>query len=372
MHWSFRRIFYGEPSGVDLAAIRDFLARGYSHIPRTLQAGRFRAVVRTGNHDAVYTHIGKPFPDILIAQKPAGSFALQFSGGFDSAILAALYDAPGADYIHFTGPESAKARALAATLKGRLHELSITPELFIETAEAIAPRMPEPYAFEDVIFAFLASARAKELGHSLVVTGDGGDGIFGGAMTGPYTRKAFVIWKSIDPNNLLGLQTLQPYMHSGLYAWAKSMLPERERGFDKRFAAKFCRELGLPQEVCGQRKGYWAGSLAMRHNEQVQQHFRSVVERSDYAWVRDIRRRGRTSPDLWFRMFGLVRWLEANHSPHLHGHEVESFRAQVVQFNAQPTEGKSFEDRVRKFVPPIAYPLARAIKRRVRKGRQAG
>jgi len=366
VHWSFERIFYGKADGLNLRAIRDFLARGHYSIPVTLHEGRFRAVVRVGAHDAVYSRIGKPFPDILAAQRPEARFALHLSGGFDSAILAALYDRPDADYIHFTGPESPKARSLAATLKGRLHELSITPELFLEAAEAIAPRLPEPYAYEDVIYAYLASEKAKALGYDLVVTGDGGDGIFGGAITGPYTRKAFVIWKSIDPNNLLGLRTLQPYMHSGLYAWAKTMVPERERGFDKRFAANFCRELGLPEEVCAQRKGYWAGSLGMRGNEQVQRHLAQVVDASDYRWLREIRLLRRTSPDLSFRLFGLARWLEANHQAHLDAREVEQFRSKVQRLNAIPDEHRHNKSRLAGLVPSFMDPFARKVKRALR------
>jgi hypothetical protein len=370
--WSFARIFYGQSDGLDLGAFRDFLARGYVFIPMTLQAGRYRAVVRTGDHDAIYAKVAKPFPDILIAQKPEARFALHLSGGFDSAILAALYDRPDADYIHFIGPESPKARALAATLKGRLHELSITAGQFIEAAEHIASRVPEPYAYEDIVYAYLASAKAKELGHDLVVTGDGGDGIFGGARTGPYSRKAFVIWKSIDPNNLLGLRTLQPYMHSGLYAWAKSMLPEGERGFDKSFAARFCAELGLPGAIVSQRKGYWAGSIGMRQDAQVQRHLNQIVDASPYRVLRELRLPRHTAPDLPFRLFGLVRWLERNHAAQLDDASAARLRADIDRYNRTPRDTGGFQSRLRQFVPPALYPLGGSVKRALRRRGRAG
>lgn len=102
--------------------------------------------------------------------------ALHLSGGSDSAILAKLYDRPDADYIHLTGPESGKARSLVATLEGTLHEIQITAERFIEAADAVVGHFTEPYAYEDVVFAYIASEKAKAVGHTLVLAGDGGDG----------------------------------------------------------------------------------------------------------------------------------------------------------------------------------------------------
>lgn len=367
MHWTFERKLYGHRAGLDLASIRDFLSRGHFLIPRTLYRGVYRAVIRVGDHDAVYSRIAQPFPDMLTAQKPAGRFAMHFSGGFDSSILAALFDSPLADYIHVAGPESSKARALAARLKGRLHEIQISPDDFIAAAEELAPRLPEPYAYLDIIHAYIASRKAKELGHTLVVTGDGGDGIFGGAQEAPYSRKASMAWKSIDPNRALGLDTLQPFMHSGLYAWAKVALSPTDRGFSKRFAAQYCEELGLPDEIVHQRKGYWAGSIGMRHDESVRAHLRRAVDDSDYRWIREIRVRRSPAADLEFRLFGLVRWLEASYQPRLSAGECDDLLRQVSALNRIPEAGAGLGDRARLLVPPIAYPIGRRIGRFWRK-----
>jgi hypothetical protein len=116
MNWTFERTFYGDKQGLNLRSIRDFLMRGYYPIPCTLFNGYYRAVRRVGDHDRLYSCVRKPFPDVLLAQKPDERFALHLSGGFDSSILAKLYDRDDADYIHLTGPESHKARALGAIL----------------------------------------------------------------------------------------------------------------------------------------------------------------------------------------------------------------------------------------------------------------
>jgi hypothetical protein len=366
MSWTFERMFYGQPQGLNLRSIRDFLMQGYYLIPCTLFQGYYRSVNRVGDHDSLYRCVQKPFPDVLLAQKPDEKFALHLSGGFDSSILARLYDRADADYIHLTGPESHKARALAATLKGRLHELSVTPELYLATADEILPRLPEPYAFEDIVYAYLASRKARELGHTLVVSGDGGDGIFGGAYVGPYSRKACVIWKTIDPNQLLGLRTLQPYMHTALYAWSRTMLSPVQTAFDKRFAADYCRQLGMPQEVWGQKKEFWAGSHGIRANEKVLAHMKAAVDESTYAWIRRLRFPATPCADLPFRQYGLVKWLQANYKKQLDADEIRVFSRQVDDFNeteeaaAAPRRRK---EAIKRLIPPVAWPLAHRISR---------
>jgi len=334
MGWTFERVFYGNKNGLDFKSIWDFLVRGYYFIPRTLFRDYYRVTVRVGDYDAVYRRIQKPFPDAIEAQRPDGKFALHLSGGFDSAILAKLYDRPDVDYIHLTGPESPKARALADTLQGKLHEIQITPERYVQEAEEIISRLPEPYPFVDIVYAYIASKKAKELGHSLIVAGDGGDGIFGGAHVGPYSRKALVPWKTIDPNRLLGLETLQPYLHSALYAWSKVVLDPKQTSRDKRFAQEYCRQLGMPEEVVGQKKGYWAGSLGIRTNDKVLAHMASAIDDSDYTWVRQFEFPSQPYADLLFRQYGLVKWLQVNYKEHLDTREIQDLSRKVQQASA--------------------------------------
>ncbi len=331
MSWTLERVFYGNRNGLDLKSMWDFLMRGYYFVPRTLFKDYYRAVVYTGDYNEIYRRVERPFPDAIEVQKPSGKFALHFSGGFDSSILAKLYDREDADYIHLTGPESGKARALAATLKGTLREIQITPEQFIQAAEEMVGRLPEPYPFEDVIYAYIASKKAKELGHSLIVAGDGGDGIFGGAYVGPYSRKAIIAWKTIDPARLLGLQVHQPFMHTALYAWSKAMLDPKLTARSKQFAQQYCRQLGMPEEVVDQKKGYWAGSLGTRSSEKILAHMAAVVDSSDYRWIRQFKFPGPPIADLPFRQYGLVKWLQANYKERLDAHEIAEFSRQVLE-----------------------------------------
>lgn len=254
---------------------------------------------------------------------------------------------------------------MAATLRGRLHEIELTPAAFIEAADELVPQMPEPYPHEDVVYAFMASRKAKELGHDLVVAGDGGDGVLGGADTGPFSRKAFVIWKTLDPNRVLGLRTLQPYCHPAVFNWARFCLAPAERDRRKRFAARFCRELGMPAIVSEQAKAYWAGAHGTRRNPKVLQHMNAVVDRSDYRCLRDIRFPLQPRVDLPFRLYGLVRWLEANHAERLSPADVRDLERSVDRLKIG--SGRPAESGWKQLVPPAAVPAllrARYVLRR--------
>lgn len=366
MDWTFERVFYGNKKELDLKSIWDFLGRGYYFIPRTLFTGYYRAVKRVGDYHGLYRTIEKPFPDAIEAQRPTGKFALHLSGGFDSSILAKLYDREDADYIHLTGPESHKARALAATLKGTLHEIEITPEVFIREADELTALLPEPYPFEDVVYAYLASKKAKALGHTLIVAGDGGDGIFGGACVGPYSRKSIIIWKTIDPNQLLGMETLQPFMHTALYAWSTATLNPRLTNRDKLFAQQYCRELGMPEEVTGQKKGYWAGSLGTRVDENVLAHMTDVVDRSDYRWVRQFEFLSTPPADLLFRQYGLVKWLQVNYQERLEDQEIQELSRKARERSAMEKKTASAlrrKELIKRYSPAFLRRTAKQVGR---------
>lgn len=349
MSWTFERVFYGRKNGLNLKSLYDYLNHAFYPIPQTLLNGYYRAVHRVGDHDSLYGRIAKPFPDALEAQRPSERFALHLSGGFDSAILAKLYDREDADYIHFTGPESPKARALAATLKGTLHEIRITPELFIREADELCPRLAEPYAFEDIVYAYIASKKAKALGHTLVMTGDGGDWIFGGYQVGPNSQLAADVWKTLEPHRILGLQTSAPLAHLVLELWSKTSLHPKERAFDKLFARRYCKELGMPEEVVAQRKTPWSGTLGIHDDETVLRHVQTVVDESDYRWIKAFQFATPPRAQLWFRQYSLVKWLQVNYKDRLDAREIEELTQEVAHINA--AEKKRERDaRLKEFV----------------------
>jgi asparagine synthetase B (glutamine-hydrolysing) len=361
MNWTFERVFYGSKEGLNLRSIWAFLMRGFYPIPQTLFHGYYRAVYRVGDHDSLYARIAKPFPDAILAQRPEGKLAIQLSGGFDSSIMAKLYDREDVDYIHFTGPESYKARALAKTLKGTLHEIQITPELFLREADELMPLLAEPYTFEDVVYCYIASKKARELGHDTIVTGDGGDWVFGGYNVGSGSADApsADIWKTIEPNRLLGLKTLQPLGHQVLDQWSQTTLQPPEKTPTKQFARRYCRELGMPEEIVTQQKVPWAGSHGIRTNPQVLAHLTDVVARCDYYWIREFAFPQKPVIDLAFRQYGLVKWLQANHKPRLTASELQDLSQQVREFNAR--EGKVAsayrrKETMKRYCPPVALP----------------
>jgi len=367
MVWSFQKVFYGSKEKLNLRSMRDFLMQGFYPIPQTLFQGWWRAVYRVGDHDRVYAQIAQPFPDALLAQRPQGRFAMHLSGGFDSSIVAKVYDREDVDYIHFTGPETYKARALAATLKGRLHEIQVTPELFLREAEELMPLMAEPYAFEDVVYCYIASKKAKELGHTLIVTGDGGDWVFGGynVGSGSADAEAADIWKTLEPNRILGLQTLTPLGHQVLDLWSRTALKPEDRTPEKRFARRYCRELGLPEEIVTQKKVPWAGSHGIRTHEQVLAHLNAAIDSSDYRWLREFAFPRAPITDLLFRQYGLVKWLQANYKPRLGVWEIQGLSRQVHEMNAEEKRVVSARRRteaIRQCCPPLALRAVRRLR----------
>jgi len=292
---------------------------------------------------------------------------MHFSGGYDSALLAKLYDGKEVDYIHFVGPDSPKARALAATLKGELHEITVTPERFIQTAETILPQLREPYAFHDVVFAYIASEKAKQLGHTRIVTGDGGDSVFGGYTVGTGSGElADIIWKTMEPHHLLGLETFQPLMHTVLSTWSKTTLAPHEKQADKLFLRGYFRELGMPEVVVTQAKVPWAGSIGIREDETVNEHMRATIDASDHRWITQFTFPTPAAVALLFRQYELVKWLESHYKKQLDAAEVSELSRGVRELNAaaeNEARQRNRKERIKRFIPPFMVQAARDIRR---------
>lgn len=360
MKWQFKKEFYGRKEGLDIAHMRQFLELGYYYIPYTLFKGYYKAVCITGDHDGLYSRMDRPFPDAVIAQNPNRKFALHFSGGFDSSLIAKLYDREDVDYIHLIGSESEKARVLAATLKGKLHEIKITAQDFISTADEIIPLLREPYPYNDVVLAYIASRKARELGHNLILTGDGGDVAFGGFNVGPGTAESVDIWKTLEPNKLLDLETLQPLMHAALLDWSKTTLKPEEITQAKPFLRSYLRELGLPEAIVDQKKVPWAGSIGMRNNPDVVKHMNDIVENSSYSWIKKFKFSTPPKIDLLFRQYSLVKWLEKNYKERTEKYELSLWLKEIEKLNRLCSQaiGRHKVGRLAKnLLPPVVLKL---------------
>ena len=113
--WQYERRLtplMGNTNQMNEGEIIHFLDIGYFRPPCTV-FNQVREVFRTGNTGLNSNN----FPDLLIEQNPKQKFALHLSGGFDSSILAKLYDREDALYIHIGSKELPKAKALTDTLK---------------------------------------------------------------------------------------------------------------------------------------------------------------------------------------------------------------------------------------------------------------
>lgn len=120
----------------------------------------------------------------LVSDVPVGVF---LSGGIDSSVVAAAaVGVRGPDTqtfcIGFEDPrfdESENARAIAAHLGTRHHQLILTPSAVVEAARTAADVFSEPFADSSLVPTWLVCKFARE--HvTVALSGDGGDELFGG------------------------------------------------------------------------------------------------------------------------------------------------------------------------------------------------
>lgn len=359
MKWSFEKKFYGQATGLNIESLANYLVSGSYLLPETLFNGLYRQVYRIGDNDIQIADFSDPFINILDAQKPTGKFALNFSGGFDSSILAKLYDSPEVDLIHFLGPETKKAKALSEQLEASLHTIDLSDDEYIELINELTPKLREPYGYEDIIFAYKANKKAKSLGHNLIVTGDAGDAILGGAQSGPYTLKSHSIWRSLEPSLILNLNTLQPFAHSLMRSWGYSNIPLKQRGRDKQYASIVCERLKMPEVVYNQKKAFWAGSVEKTKSEKVTKYMLDTVKNSRYSCLLDLNLERSFTNAFYFRVYSLSKWLEENYNEKLSEFEINKLTKVVDRLNRRRN---SFYKLVKGLMPPMLY---NAIKRKI-------
>jgi asparagine synthase (glutamine-hydrolysing) len=120
----------------------------------------------------------------LLAEVPLGAF---LSGGLDSstvvAVMSRLQTEPVKTFsIGFAGPEHYNelpyARALARHYHTEHHEFLVKPDI-VETVQELVQYADEPFGISSAIPTYLLAKAARE--HvTVVLTGDGGDEMFGG------------------------------------------------------------------------------------------------------------------------------------------------------------------------------------------------
>jgi asparagine synthase (glutamine-hydrolysing) len=197
---------------IDLEALDQFLTYEYIIAPRTIFAGIQKLpaahylLYRAGQvsvHrywdaaavepkawserdavEAVRSTLGRAVRSQMMADVPLGLF---LSGGIDSSAVAVLLkDAPGASdvssfsmgFADGSYDELPFARQVAALCGTRHHEGTVTPDV-AGLFERLVLHLDEPFADVSLFPTFLVSQMARE--HvKVVLTGDGGDELFGG------------------------------------------------------------------------------------------------------------------------------------------------------------------------------------------------
>ncbi|MGN7202494.1 asparagine synthase (glutamine-hydrolyzing) [Arthrobacter sp. SAFR-044] len=185
--------------------------------------------------DALETVLGASVLRQMAADVPLGAF---LSGGVDSSTVVALMQALGARPVKtFTigssssqYDESLHAKAVAQHLGTDHTELILRPEDGLNIIPALPSMYCEPFSDSSQIPTFLVSELASK--HvKVVLTGDGGDEVFGG-----YNRylAARTVWSSIArlPSPLrrvtaAGLSTVPPAAWDSLSEKFSNLLPKR-------------------------------------------------------------------------------------------------------------------------------------------------
>lgn len=317
MFWSFKRNYFGERKILNKQRVNELIRNSCLDEPFTIFDDWFRYIsIDEGAFTEILKNIKKPFPDLLLHQKPNSKFALHLSAGVDSALLAFLYDNESADYLVGTVEGAsdieyviAKSFVESANLKGKLHHVVVSPSEAFNVAREILPLLKEPLMDPAIILSYIVSRKAKELGHHLVVTGDGADAAFGFPSFGSADLMTLAIWKTIEPAEMLGLKTLLPYSLPILQTWAKNNITEEERK-NKIVLRDFARSVGLPQIVIEKKKMGWVGHEAWCVRE-VFETMQEGINNSAFFKVLN-GNVSQSSREKIFRRYSLIKWLEHN------------------------------------------------------------
>jgi asparagine synthase (glutamine-hydrolysing) len=268
---------------VDHSALFDFLGYRYIPAPKTLyrncfklppahrlsfdfDSGRISGPVRywslpTGPSSAVPTVdaaaeelralIDSSVKEQMIADVPLGFF---LSGGVDSSVVVASAASQASALVTFSigfdsdeKSETPYAREIARLFGTEHHERILGKEHAQDLLPMLRSWFDEPFADESALPTFLVSQAAREQ-VTVVLTGDGGDEVFGGYRTYPRWER-YADWPawpkalatmSARLRRRIGrvrgaarlLQTLETGFSDGLDLWARIMLgmprPDKE------------------------------------------------------------------------------------------------------------------------------------------------
>ncbi len=126
---------------------------------------------------------------VNIHQRSDVPYGMFLSGGIDSSVILAVMRRLNAEPVHamtagFPGTdahdERDHARAVAEVCRAHYDEIAVTGDDFWRTLPAIAAAMDDPAADYAVLPTYLLAELARKRGLKVVLSGEGGDEIFGG------------------------------------------------------------------------------------------------------------------------------------------------------------------------------------------------
>jgi len=314
MHWRITRRMYGTRKQLDVDRVLEIQTRSFLLAPHTIYRRWFRSVECVGCNVADWG-ISKPFPDILEAQRPDGPFALHLSGGVDSSVLAKLYDSPDAHYFTGTVAGGNPAEWLAAQrfvadagLTGTHHHVCVEPEDALRIANEMLPTMLEPHMDGAAVLSYACSREAKRLGLDTVLAGDNVHAFSDFCSWGPGETLTMVVWKTIEPAEMLGLAVQLPFAVPALVEWGVNTLTKQQRA-NKHFLRTYAEIIGVPPATAWRRNAGWQGHYDWVKGD-VATAMRDTIKASPFkdivGWDERQSARG------LFRKYSLVLWLEAN------------------------------------------------------------
>lgn len=185
--------------------------------------------------DLLETQLSSSIGQQMLADVPLGAF---LSGGVDSSTIVALMQAQSAQPIRtFTigfdeggYDEAVHAKAVSKHLGTQHTELYVRPD----DALAVIPRLPsmycEPFSDSSQIPTFLVSQLASQQ-LKVVLSGDGGDELFGGYNRYLSAKKVWSKMQQLPPFARQAsaglLRSLSPSTWDSLFRLSKPLLPKR-------------------------------------------------------------------------------------------------------------------------------------------------
>jgi len=316
MTWSYKRSFYGNKKILNTEKINTLLSDSYLKGLFTIYDDWFKRTSLVRYDIKKFSNVKKPFPDLLLSQKPVSKFALHLSGGIDSCLLALLYDSEQADYFTVTVKGSSDEEFVSANefvksskLKGKHHHIILSPEEGFEIAQKILPILKEPHMDPAIVLSYAASKKAKEMGHNLIIAGDGADGVFGLSSRGEGSMQTMSMWKTIEPAEMLGLHTLLPYLAPDLVSWCENNISAAQRQ-DKAILKIFAESVGLPHTILNKKKVGWLGHDAWCVGN-VYKLMKQEVDHSPFSNIMN-RGPGNKIGIEMFMEYSLIKWLDYN------------------------------------------------------------